>query len=162
MIDFDYRKKIIELYNRLNDLESSQIEENRYMVYGFSIMINRIAISLNDKEVIKISALLTSKAQKSIEQVYESYQDTTFTKIYDRKQEVKKICIEIFFTNKEFTVDMSKYKKAIEENKNSLNLSNRYDRLCRYIDEDKVIYKISNSRLLKINTKNHKLSSVTL
>ena len=141
MNEYSYREVIIKTLGALTNAVS---EESRYEVSAISKAIKSMALTLKDVEVVGIASILENKAQTLIEQedyAYEHMHDGDFAYI-ENLDKVKKLCIKVFYTDKEFTVDMSKHQKNIDENKEVLQAAGRYDRLCRYADEKKVLDKI--------------------
>lgn len=138
-----YREEIIK---RFNFMIGYVWYENCYEYYYISQFVKKIGLKAEDSKLVGLATLLEVKSQAVIDE--NSYSDEylyptdeEIERDSDRK-EVKKICIKVFFKDKEFTVDLKKYINTIEENKEILIKTGKYDRLYRYINEEKIISKI--------------------
>lgn len=141
--------------------------DNNMFANHSSIFIKEIAIKLEDAEMIGIATILENKSDELLEQEFgDSIHDDFYEKdgdcsylIEDKKdtdyrKAVRNLCIQMFYKDKEFSINMDKYKELVEDNKEILEKNNAYKSLSKYTSEsaalDKIYNKIKNDLQSKI------------
>ena len=121
-------------------------EEKRYETRFLAEAIKGMATHLKDVEVIGYATLLEDKSNELIQQedAAWNYMDTYHDDFIERNEDIRKLCIKVFYKDEQFKPNMSKYRAILEENKGPLTKTNRYEKLSRYIDEKQVLDKIYN------------------
>jgi len=139
----NYRELILILLEEQTNLVD---DENNHESKFLAEKIKGMATILKDVEVIGHATLLENRSIESIQDEYEvldqlgDYNNDFF----DRNDQVRELCIKVFYKDKLFSPDMSSYRNLVEENKEALVKADRYEKLSRYIDEKKVLDKIYN------------------
>lgn len=139
----DYRELILTTIKQLTE---SVDEEHRYEVQFLAKAMKKMAEHLKDVEVIGFATLLENETMRLINQENEAYDNmmdpSCYQEGFEKMDAVKKLCVKLFYKEKVFNADMSKYRIILEENKDNLVKTERYEKLERYVDEKKVIDKI--------------------
>lgn len=139
----EYRELIVALLKeQLNLVDDEDNYENKFLAEK----IKGMATALKDAEVIGYATLLENKSNESIQDERETWDhmEDHNTVFFEKGDQVRELCIKVFYKDKLFNPDMSSYRDILEENKESLTKSDRYEKLSRYIDEKKVLDKIYN------------------
>lgn len=121
-------------------------EYNSNGVHEASKFIKDLSTALEDIEVIGLATILESKARLLIDEKHRRYQEEEGEKqrYTDRCQEIRQLCIKVFYKDNCLSADMEKYVKTVEKNKEILIKTGRYIRICKYIDSSRVLDKTYN------------------
>ena len=126
-------------YKNSTDVHDFDKEVNSFELQGILKFLKEVAYSGNDDfllgKVTRIEIRLENRAKEESERVpFFNLFDDPYTKI-------GKICREEFFEKKTFIIDMSKYKKEIDENLDIFRDQSVLSLILNYIDEKTVIGK---------------------
>lgn len=146
-----YRDLIITM---LKALDESVNDDIRYEAEFLAKTIKGIAEHLKDVEVIGYATLVESTAKRLIDQeddIFEmmgTHEDEfgwggkNFEEHETRSEEIRQLCIKVIYKDKSLIPDMSDFKRILDQNKELLTSTNRYQRLNKYLSEDTVNNKI--------------------
>lgn len=112
---------------------------------GVAKFVKSIAYKQKYLELLGIATKIELDVQRDLDEKIEDMNlDWEFNDPYPHADTARLSCITWFYEEKRYAVDMSKYKKIVDDNEDLLKNSGLYDRLVRYIDEKKVLDKIYN------------------
>lgn len=146
-----YRDLIITM---LKALDESVNDDIRYEAEFLAKTIKGIAEHLKDVEVIGYATLVESTAKRLIDQEDDIFEmmgthesefgwgGKNFEEHETRGEEIRQLCIKVIYKDKSLIPDMSSFRKILEQNKELLTSTNRYQRLNKYLSEDTVNNKI--------------------
>ncbi|MCF5889548.1 hypothetical protein [Aeromonas veronii] len=147
-------KKTLEQW--IEKFESQQRQDVSMQVYdhyldlhllGVAKFLKDVSFSLDDIDLLGISTKLEIYLEKKLEEEYQAdmgYMLDT-QKDHEFREKVRKICIEHFYTNPKFVVDMSKYQVEVGKYAANFSDSKKLSNLLKYIDEKNVLDKIYQS-----------------
>lgn len=113
---------------------------------GIAKFIKLVAYNSSDcLELLGIATKIELDVQQDLDQKAEDLNlDWEYENPFPHLDTARRSCITWFYDEKRFVVDMSQYRKIVDEHEKCLKKAGLYDRLVRYVDEKKVLDKIYN------------------
>lgn len=148
-----YREQILKLLTHLN----SELKEKDCLdILPVTQVFKKMGENLEDPEVVGWATIVESKAKALEEslydddQDYEQYINKEYEQYHVREEKARKFCIQAFYKDELFKVDMSKYQAVIEENKAVLEQAGVYTRLTKYADNKTALDKVYSKVMSKV------------
>ena len=162
-------KELLSLYEKYTKQKAESLDEHgfydldnheyflEYQIIGVAKYVKSIAYALEDMNLLGLAAKIEINIQKNIDEDNKLYFEEmeALNSEYDFQTKIRQLCIQLFYEDNRYSVDMNKYKKIINNNESILKESGLHEKLIRYIDENKALDKIY-SEVKQILSSNYK------
>ncbi|QXI07014.1 hypothetical protein HU718_004780 [Pseudomonas tensinigenes] len=135
--------------NRLETQDSSEIDEEYeffldYKLLGVATFLKQIAYEQDDLELLAISSKVEMQVLRMLqdEEKADHEREEIEEQAYELDRKVREVCIQHFYTEPAFSVDMSKYEEMITVSAESFSDPYKLSSLKKYVDAQQVLTKI--------------------
>lgn len=134
-----------KFWNENEDESARWDSDSDRELIGVAKFIKLVAYKSDCLELLGIATKIELDVQQDLDQKIEDMNlDWVYEDPYPHADMARLSCIAWFYEENRYVVDMSKYKKIVDDNEIILKNAGLYDRLVRYVDEKKVLDKIYN------------------
>lgn len=121
-----------------------ELEEN---LLGAARFVKDIALVSDDMELLGLATKVEGQQKELLEFLYNPplHFDEDLGKSQQKENEMRDYCIEVFYKQERYSIDMEAFSKVVEENKDALEKVCNYKTLQNYISPRTALDKVYNA-----------------